>query len=348
MREKDKLERALENYADVFADIVNVLLFDGNRKVNPADLRERTPRSTYKGGRSLFDQERDEAKYWIVDGVAYALVGLENQSDINQYMPIRTIGYDGADYRHQIRILDDEKRAFRKEKKWRKTAGDPSAETMIFNPPPMYPVITLVLYFGMSRWTAPRKLKECLKIPEGFDPYVNDYRINLFEIAYLPDETIAKFRSDFRYVAELTKQGRLLKEKKITHLRLAEIEIRHARETLDLLFAMTGDRRFKETMNEIAKGRKIDMFAAFDIYEKRGEERGEKRAREKERVNTERERKRADVAEARAEKAEARAGQAEARAEKAEAENQKLREQLAALQAEKDNHPLNVSFSDRS
>ena len=322
MREKDKLERQLENYADVFADIVNVLLFDGERKVDPENLNDKAPRSTYKGDGRLFDQERDEAKYWIVDDVAYALVGLENQSDMSTYMPIRTIGYDGADYRHQIRILDDAKREFCKEKKRRKAAGDASAETMTFDPPPMYPVVTIVLYFGTDRWTAPQTLKESITIPEGFDSYVNDYRINLFEIAWLSDETIAKFKSDFRYVAELTKQGRLLAEKKITHINLTEIELRHARETLDLLYAMTGDRRFKEAMNEIARGRKVNMFAAFDIYETRGREaglkEGRKEGRAKERVNTERERKRADAA--------------EARAEQAETENQKLKEQIAALQ----------------
>ena len=31
MGEKDKAERMLENYADVFADIVNVLMFGGKR-----------------------------------------------------------------------------------------------------------------------------------------------------------------------------------------------------------------------------------------------------------------------------------------------------------------------------
>ena len=35
MGEKDKAERMLENYADVFADIVNVLMFGGKRLISP-------------------------------------------------------------------------------------------------------------------------------------------------------------------------------------------------------------------------------------------------------------------------------------------------------------------------
>ena len=46
-----------------------------------------------------------------------------------------------------------------------------------------YPVITIVLYFGNTL------------------PYFNDYRINLFEIAFMSDDEISRFHSDFRIIA---------------------------------------------------------------------------------------------------------------------------------------------------
>ena len=38
MAEKDKIQKTLEAYNDVFADIVNVLLFNGKRVVDEKDL----------------------------------------------------------------------------------------------------------------------------------------------------------------------------------------------------------------------------------------------------------------------------------------------------------------------
>ncbi|HBA97934.1 MAG TPA: transposase, partial [Lachnospiraceae bacterium] len=68
---------------------------------------------------------------------------------------------------------------------------------------PRYPVITLFLYFGYKKhWDKPRTLYGCLDIPEELKPYVNDYKINLFEIAYLTEKQVSLFKSDFRIVAD--------------------------------------------------------------------------------------------------------------------------------------------------
>ena len=71
-------------------------------------------------------------------------------------MPLRILGYDGADYRGQL-----------------------SAKGVL------YPVVTLVLYFGEEPWTASRSLYERIPVSERLRPFVNDYRINLFEISFL-------------------------------------------------------------------------------------------------------------------------------------------------------------------
>ena len=53
MGEKDKAERMLENYADVFADIVNVLMFGGKRLISPDELVEVDARSQFKAENSM-------------------------------------------------------------------------------------------------------------------------------------------------------------------------------------------------------------------------------------------------------------------------------------------------------
>ena len=231
MAEKDMTEKTLESYNDVFADIVNVLLFNGRQVVNENDLTPETPRSLYKADGKLHEQERDVAKFWNNTNVRIALYGLENQTDIDVDIPLRVISYDGVAYRDQLN----------KQKK-------------------RYPVVTLVLYFGEKRWNNSRSLHECLEIPEELKPYVSDYKVNIFEIAWLSEDQVNLFQSDFKYVADYFVQVR--KNKK--YVPSAET-IDHVRETLQLLAVLTKDNRFEEFANNHAmKGEQVTMSEVLD------------------------------------------------------------------------------------
>ena len=39
-------------------------------------------------------------------------------------------------------------------------------------------------------------------LPEGMENFINDYKIHIFEVAYLTEEQVKLFRSDFRIVAD--------------------------------------------------------------------------------------------------------------------------------------------------
>ena len=74
MPEKDITERHLESYNDVFADIVNVLLFNGERRILPDDLRDTQARTQYKADGKLREQERDVSKLWAPEGIVISLI----------------------------------------------------------------------------------------------------------------------------------------------------------------------------------------------------------------------------------------------------------------------------------
>ena len=105
MGEKDITEKTLEAYNDVFADIVNVLLFNGEQLIRPEDLVDQTPRSVYKADDKIREIERDVAKRWIKNNIRIACIGLENQTMPDPYMPLRVMGYDGVESRNQLRDL---------------------------------------------------------------------------------------------------------------------------------------------------------------------------------------------------------------------------------------------------
>ena len=88
MGQKDMAEKLLADYNDVFADIVNVLLFDGRNEISEDDLIETKVKSQYKADDSkLHEQERDVAKILKKDNVKIVLLGLENQTAIDADMP---------------------------------------------------------------------------------------------------------------------------------------------------------------------------------------------------------------------------------------------------------------------
>ena len=102
MKEKDITQKVLEDNNDIFADIVNVLLFDGDSEVEENELVNTTVHSQYKAeDGKVHEQERDIAKYWKRGGTDIVLYGIENQTKVEKRMPARISGYEGASYRGQ-------------------------------------------------------------------------------------------------------------------------------------------------------------------------------------------------------------------------------------------------------
>ena len=259
--EKDISEKTLQSFNDVFADIVNVLLFQGKKVVKENELEQSRARSPYSGEKGLREQERDEAKFWKNENIRIALCGFENETEEDSDMPIRVIGYDGASYRDQLYTVKDKNGKSRR------------------NTNKRYPVVTLVLYFGMKHWKAPTTLHDNLKeIDKEMKPYVNDYKINLFEIAWLSDEQIKLFRSDFRLIAEFFSQKRKNKD----YIPTAQ-QILHVKEFLNLMKYLTKDNRYREMYDEsIIAGKEIcTMCEILDKAEERGEKRGIEKGIEK-------------------------------------------------------------------
>ncbi|MCD8119354.1 MAG: Rpn family recombination-promoting nuclease/putative transposase [Lachnospiraceae bacterium] len=138
-------------------------------------------------------------------------------------MPFRVIGYDGASYRDELNHGEER-----------------------------YPVVTFILYYGTTkRWSKNHRslCDEFKDVPESLKPYVNDYRIHVFEIAWLSEETVARFKSDFRimadYFVQVRKNGNYVPSRE---------EMKHVNEVLGLMEAMTNSRNFQNAQNESRKG----------------------------------------------------------------------------------------------
>lgn len=238
MGQKDMAEKLLEDYPDVFADIINVLVFQGERRVREEDLYQTNVRSQYKAdGQKLHEQERDNFKVWI-NGRHKILLGIENQTKIDRDMPLRVISYDGAAYREQILNKKESERS---------------------------QVMTVVLYFGEEPWKQPRSLKE--RIPQIGKLQGNDYKLHVFEIAFLTEEQISMFQSDFGIVAEF-----FVKQRKKEEYHGNQKPIRHVDAVLKFMSVFAKDERFLKL--RIPKEDQIMSSKLLDRIEEEGKEIG--------------------------------------------------------------------------
>ena len=171
-------------------------------------------------GKKVRGQERDVEKFWKNGEIRLSLIGLENQMKAERSMPLRVIGYDGAAYRSQLN------------QKGKKHYS---------------PVSSLVLYFGTKRhWKKNRTLKEVISMPEELSGFVSDYKINVFELAWLTDNQIQSFKSDFREVALFLRSLRT-DEPFIG----SDKELEHVMEILDLFRVMgENDSRITDVITE--------------------------------------------------------------------------------------------------
>ena len=243
MGQKDRSEKYLENYNDVFADLFNVLLFK-KKWIREEKLRSLDTESLYKAADgSLGLQRRDILKEYGSGRFLVASLGIENQSTIDPDMPVRVMGYDYAVYRDQI---------------------DKSEKRV--------PVITIILNFSRTEWKTPLSLKDMFHLSEDLDPFVQDYKIHVFNIAFLPKEVRNQFTSDFKIVADY------FAERDNPDYQPDTQAIKHVEAVLEMFRVFTDDMRYDMIKSDVIekrrKGGEVTMCTFVDRMVNLGIEQG--------------------------------------------------------------------------
>jgi hypothetical protein len=189
-----------------FADLYNGSVFQGEQVVEAEQLEaEQTSTKELVEGREgiLRDVERnrDIVMKWN-DGMNLVLLACENQDKIHYAMPVRTMLYDGLSYAEQIREL-------RTKNKVKKNKGADEFLSGISKEDKLYPVITLVFYYGDKAWDGSKELHGLLKessnpkIREVVERMVPNYHINLLDINSLEDTSL--YKTDLQVVFGMLK-----------------------------------------------------------------------------------------------------------------------------------------------
>lgn len=189
-----------------FADVFNYYVYDGKQVIRPDELEEMDPteEAVIKKLETIVTKNRirDILKGVTIktDGrITYAVLGIENQSDVHYGMPVRNSLYDALDYAAQVADIAKDNR--------RRKVTETSAEFLsgFMKEDRIRPVITLVMNWSDKRWDGPLTLSEMMEdVDERLKPFINDYRMNLIDPHSIDD--FEKFRTELGDVLEFIRR----------------------------------------------------------------------------------------------------------------------------------------------
>ena len=169
-----------------YADIINGLGCAGVQLISPENLTELDTRSKSK--------TRDLIRKTAL-GMNFAIIGIENQDEIDYALPARIMNYDALHYKKQVTSISKKVRA-------NPQGLEPGEYLYGFKKDSrLYPVVTFILYAGEKPWTAATSLHEIIDfkdIPDTLRNLVSDYKIQVIDIRRLQDTSI--FKTDVRHV----------------------------------------------------------------------------------------------------------------------------------------------------
>lgn len=263
---KDIKEKQLEEYPDVAADIIDGTLYDGKQVVKEEDL-ELVAGSAFTRDESdgVHERHRDLMFLDKVHGCHYVFYGIENQTDVDNTMPLRVIGYDYAAYAKQVKEYMDFNKQNKKSAYTKKIHTDQK----------LIPAITIVLFYG-AEWSGPKTLLDMLDLKERqvLKPYLLDYKMNLIELGK-DKELYKKFHSDFRYIVQyISVQDD--KEALNAFLKQRIQDIRHTGEFLDVMSVIGKKMNYEVMEKNVLEYEKEDdnMVTIGEALVNRGIERG--------------------------------------------------------------------------
>lgn len=259
---------------EIAADVFNFLLYDGQQIIQPENLTELDTAAADFPYALQFSDGHDHSSARIegqplekyrdilkqltlkTDGeTVYAILGIENQDSIHYAMPIRNMLYDALSYSRQIKQLKD---MHQRNHDWKGHSGDEFLSGL-HKEDRLYPVITVVVYFGPEKWDGPTSLHDMLQVSDKrILSMIDNYHIHLITPESLDQNNIDKFHTNLREVLLFIKQT----TEKQSMLNLIRTDPGYKNLDPEAVMVMTActniDIRYK-----IKEG-KVDMCKAFD------------------------------------------------------------------------------------
>ncbi|MBR4945024.1 MAG: Rpn family recombination-promoting nuclease/putative transposase [Peptococcaceae bacterium] len=257
MGHADTITKQYMKNQDIFADAFNFFIYNGEQQILAEQLRSLD--NTYAEllpDNSSIQRVRDGLEYLTAmtdQQTAYAVLGIENQTEIHYAMPVRNMLYDALEYTSQVRQTAS---AHKEKHHYKVSRGEYLSG--FHKTDKLTPVLTLVIYFGSNPWDGPRSLHDMMNLKDdSLRNLIVDYPLYLIAPAQINDADFSKFHTSLGPVLKFIKYS---KEKDKIKQLLAEDTYKH----MDYMAAKVLSSCTHMNVNLEENKEEIDMCQAID------------------------------------------------------------------------------------
>lgn len=206
---KDFISSAFFSDNERYADIINGIGCNGIPFVKGEDLQE-TDTKVLFGRDRRFGRRRKKRTEKYRDlmrktafGMNFAMIGIENQEEIDYALVLRIMCYDAGEYERQAAEI---------RRKIRKNGSGSSSGEYLYGfrkDSRLFPTTTFVLYYGEEEWDGARDLYGLLDfsgIPKDLKEKISNYQIHIIEVRKLKDTSM--FQTDVKQVFDFIRFSR--------------------------------------------------------------------------------------------------------------------------------------------
>jgi len=178
-----------------FADACNGILFHGREVIRPEELQEADPAIIYYDEKEQLQKViPDKVCMW--KGMIISILGLETQTNVDYSMVLRNMKTEAISYQKQW---------LEREKEYRRSGllgdGEKFEWSELGKKSKIVPVIMIVVYFGTDKaWDGARSLCDMLDWDKELEPYITNYKLNLFD--YHEYDDFSFFKTENRLIFE--------------------------------------------------------------------------------------------------------------------------------------------------
>lgn len=242
---QDIVEKEFIAFPDVTVDVLNALLYQGKEVTHVDELLAGPTESIYQGKKTLRTQYEDLCKYEISGSRIKLMYLIANQSRTDGKMLLRKAGYVGGFYREQYEG---------------KIQG-------------IFPVIEMVLYWGKPRWKSSRNVRRLFRrcgLSEEEWRYIDELKLHVFEMRYLPEQTRELFHSDMRIVVDFLAEGNTYSSNR---------KIKHKSALIKMIKVLSGEKDIEDIdewlmKQGIREEDEVTVCELFEQYERKGRAEG--------------------------------------------------------------------------
>ncbi|MGI6499675.1 MAG: Rpn family recombination-promoting nuclease/putative transposase [Anaerostipes sp.] len=252
-----------------FADVFNQGVFQGEIKILPEELKELDSVSKQSRGGN---RTRDLVKQYMYEDTKLSILAIENQNNIQYFMPLKNMLYDSDFYNDQRKIIS------KSHKDIKDLKGDEYISSFSKNDK-LSPIITLVIYYGDKEWNAPKELHEMLEVSPKLKPFkglIQNYKINLLEVSKI--DNLDAYSDDMKVLFGFIKYQRDNEKLQQFISKNKEIFSCVPLETCSTIEAVTNTKEIRKYMKKNENG-VINVCQAIEDMKKSSEAIGEKRGK---------------------------------------------------------------------